>query len=277
MDIRQTTKYANYLKTCGWKVKKINNVNCFYKYIPFFGIIVKIQRASSLNLLAIEKFSKEINAKKIVVEPAVKSDAKKLINSNYKLSNSPFVPSKTLVCDLSKNIDAIFKSLTKDARYSIRKNSDTEIIEVDNKKLKNFWESWKSNTPLSRYIPSLTNLTNLQKIFGQDILVLASNFDGNISAGSVFLKSEDTAYYWFSFTGKVGRQRLHQYKIVWEGIAWAKKSGCKYFDFEGVFDKRFPIPKWKGFSFFKRQFGGKEKTYPGCFIKNRGILAYLIN
>jgi lipid II:glycine glycyltransferase (peptidoglycan interpeptide bridge formation enzyme) len=45
--------------------------------------------------------------------------------------------------------------------------------------------------------------------------------------------------------------------------------GCKIFDFEGIYDSRFPIKSWLGFTHFKKQFGGNEIAYPGCYIKFR--------
>ncbi len=51
-----------------------------------------------------------------------------------------------------------------------------------------------------------------------------------------------------------------------DAILLAKKSGCKVFDFDGIYDERFPIKTWLGFTKFKKGFGGKEIEYPGCYI-----------
>jgi lipid II:glycine glycyltransferase (peptidoglycan interpeptide bridge formation enzyme) len=59
--------------------------------------------------------------------------------------------------------------------------------------------------------------------------------------------------------------------LVWEAIKRAKKMGCRTFDFEGIDDPRFPIRAWRGFSHFKKSFGGKEIDYPGCFKKARSF------
>jgi len=47
----------------------------------------------------------------------------------------------------------------------------------------------------------------------------------------------------------------------------AKKMGCKIFDFEGIYDDRFPLKSWLGFSRFKKSFGGLEVEYPGAYSK----------
>jgi lipid II:glycine glycyltransferase (peptidoglycan interpeptide bridge formation enzyme) len=36
---------------------------------------------------------------------------------------------------------------------------------------------------------------------------------------------------------------------------------------EGIFDERFPIPAWRGFTKFKKGFGGKITKYPGAYQK----------
>jgi lipid II:glycine glycyltransferase (peptidoglycan interpeptide bridge formation enzyme) len=92
--------------------------------------------------------------------------------------------------------------------------------------------------------------------------------DANDTSGAIFIVADNMGYYWQAFTNKQGRQSLAQYKIVWEGILWAKKRGARVFDFEGIFDERFPNKSWQGFTHFKKSFGEDEVNYPGCFVKN---------
>jgi len=89
----------------------------------------------------------------------------------------------------------------------------------------------------------------------------------DIEAGAIFLIGDEISYYWQAFSNNEGRKNFAQYRIVWEGILWAKKQGAKIFDFEGIYDERFPNKNWKGFTHFKKSFGGYEVEYPGAFIK----------
>ncbi|RLC32355.1 hypothetical protein DRH13_01840, partial [Candidatus Woesebacteria bacterium] len=59
IDIRQTPKYAAYLRKTGWRVIQLNHVNCFIKNIPVVGPIIKIQRPESIPLKKIEKLARE--------------------------------------------------------------------------------------------------------------------------------------------------------------------------------------------------------------------------
>ena len=102
----------------------------------------------------------------------------------------------------------------------------------------------------------------MKKAFGKNMKLLTHQ-----DSGGIFLVAGKKGYYWQGFTGDKGRKNLVQYKIVWEGILWAKKLGAKRFDFEGIYDDRFPQKSWAGFSAFKKKFGGEVITYPGAYSK----------
>jgi lipid II:glycine glycyltransferase (peptidoglycan interpeptide bridge formation enzyme) len=57
--------------------------------------------------------------------------------------------------------------------------------------------------------------------------------------------------------------------LVWEALKLAKKRGCRIFDFEGIYDERFPkaAASWKGFTKFKEGFGGEKIVYLENFTR----------
>jgi len=57
------------------------------------------------------------------------------------------------------------------------------------------------------------------------------------------------------------------YLVVWELMQEAKKRGCKTWDWEGIYDERWPNKGWKGFTHFKKSFGGYEVEFPGSFTR----------
>jgi lipid II:glycine glycyltransferase (peptidoglycan interpeptide bridge formation enzyme) len=154
--------------------------------------------------------------------------------------------------------------MKKDARYAIRKTKNLKTEETEN--VEKFRESWKKSVGLKRYVPPRTQLLALKKSFGDNCLFLTAQDN---SAGAIFLVGDGLAYYWQAFTNNAGRKSLAQYKIVWEGIKWAKKKGAKIFDFEGIYDGRFPNKSWRGFTHFKKSFGGEMVEYPGAYILMR--------
>src|SRR3972149_5030101 len=239
VDIRQSIQYANYLGKIGWTVERVGEINYFVKRLPLVGSIIKLQRPEEIKIEKIRELAKKYRAFQIIVEPKTELDATYLTSLGFKLSKSPYLPTKTLQIDLTKS-----------------------------KKKKIFPEKpkliWKKAVGIKRYVPPLTHLKVLKKSFKSRSLFVTYK-----DAGAIFLTSENMAYYWQAFSGKVARKNLYQYKILWEGIIWAKGKGAKIFDFEGIFDERFPKKEWKGFTHFKKSFGGYEISYPGCMLKLR--------
>lgn len=264
MDIRQSPQYTKYLSEIGWTIDKIGGNYCFIKKIPILGNIIKIQRPEKkISDQVIKRLRKKYKSFRIILEPSISQETP----DGFKLSKSPYLPSKTLQIDLTKSEKYIFDNLKKDARYALRKNENTNINEYED--IEHFRKAWKKSVPWDRYIPSLRDLQSLKRNLKDNcIFLIAEDFSG----GAVFIKSVDTAYYWLAFTNKAGRKKQAQYKVVWQGILWAKKNNAKIFDFEGIYDERFPNKKWLGFTHFKKSFGGKEVEYPGAFIKKFGII-----
>lgn len=260
VDIRQTQKYASYLKKLGWKVERAAGINYFIKSLPLLGSLIKIQRPEEIRIKKINEFAKKYKARRIIVEPKSRLQKDYLKKVGFKLSKSPFLPTKTLQLDLTQNKETILSSLRKDARASIRKTAQFKITKDE--KISIFRTKWKKSVGIKRYVPSIDRLRALRKSFKKDCLFLSI---GN--SGAIFLIGDKVAYYWQAFTDKEGRKKMYQYRIVWEGILWAKRKGAKIFDFEGVYDARFPNKSWAGFTHFKKSFGGEEKKYEGAYTK----------
>lgn len=270
IDIRQTLEYAKYLSKTGWIVERHAEINYFIRKFPVVGSAIKIQRPEEIRTAQTIKLSKKYRAFQIIYEPKNDLDAKYLLSCGYKLSKSPYLPSKTLHLDLTNPKEKILKQMKKDARHSIRKTKDLKTKELSNKKdIEEFKNAWKKAAGLKRYVPPLSHLLALKKSFKKNCLFLTTGLPAKAlaTAGAIFLVGDKTAYYWQAFTSKDGRRSLAQYKIVWEGILWAKAHGAKIFDFEGVYDSRFPDKRWLGFTHFKKSFGGEEIEYPGAYTK----------
>lgn len=291
MDLRQSPEYAQYSKTIGWEVKKIDGCHLLIKKL--FGLpfrFIKCQRPDSLPLVSIKKSLVEYAPGIIWIEPTNKEQETILTAEGFKKNKSPFLPTKTVHLDLRQSEEKIFSKMEKDARYGIRKagKKDIKILRPPNRRLrykdiktKDFHRAWKQSVNLGRYMPSLKNLEILQSSFGNKAIFLTAlcyddTFHRNkmklhgltrIIAGTVILIADKTAYYYYAFTNKEGRKASAQYLLVWEALKLAKKMGCRVFDFEGVYDERFPLSSWKGFTHFKKSFGGQEIEYPGCFSR----------
>ena len=293
VDIRQSVHFANYLKKLGWTVERIGEINYFIKKMPIVGSILKLQRPEEIRMDTIQKLSQKYGVFQIVVEPSLSSyigpleDRRNLMLAHgFKLSKSTYLPSKTLQIDLTRSKEDILQNFKKDARQAIRKTEGPERSRMGKglfikeystpDEIKIFREGWKKSVKFDRYVPSTEQLIKLKRSFpySKSLFLASHNISGRIIGGVIFTtssheRSNYITYYWQAFTNPEGRSTLSQYSLLWRGILWAKKQGYKIFDFEGIFDPRFPNKSWLGFTHFKGSFGGYEVEYPGCFIKNR--------
>lgn len=275
VDIRQSNNYKDYLRSAGWIVERIRETNYFIRKISFLGSVLKLQRPEKLEINTLLSLAKKYKSFQIVVEPNNDKQAELLAENGFKLSKSTYLPSKTLQIDLTASQNAIFSNFKKDARQSVKRGEGQVIKAYETPEQIKVWhDAWKNSVNYKRYVPSLEALLNIKKSFPQNhSLFLAShNIVSRIIGGALFtISSHDTSnyitYYWYGFTNEAGRTSLSQYSLLYQGILWGKKMGCKTFDFEGIYDSRFPNKSWLGFTHFKESFGGVPTTYPGCYTK----------
>ena len=308
-DLRQTKEFANFLKSQGWIIETISEAKpkktprgcakalprgetkAFIRKLPLTPFsIIKLQRPEMIDIQKINQLAKNHRALAIYIEPSLSTINYQLSTkkNGFHLSRSPFLPTKTIHLDLAQSQKQLLTDMKKDARYCIRKASlaGPTCKQVGPDGIKLFHQAWKRAVSWKRHVPPLKTLKNLKTAFGPKAIFLVAltkvtpgvelgqndvdtpGVDA-ILAGTIILLTKDTAYYYYAFTSKEGRKMMAQYLLVWEVIKIAKKQGCKIFDFEGIYDPRFPIKNWQGFSYFKKSFGGKEVEYPGCFVKKR--------
>jgi lipid II:glycine glycyltransferase (peptidoglycan interpeptide bridge formation enzyme) len=199
-------------------------------------------------------------------EPVDKKAVVYCQNAGFRKTKSSYVPSKTLVVDLKKGKEKLWGELSKDARRMVKRAGGMKVVRINRPRQRwEFWKQWKKTK--KGYIPSYRELEDLAKSFGRKGWVMEVVADGIVLGGCIVLVSDEVAYYYFAWTSKEGRERGAQYKLVWEAIVSAKLAGLKRWDFEGIEDDRSPRKSWRGFSVFKKKFGGKEVSYPGCYVK----------
>lgn len=269
MNLRQSKEFAKFMELSGWLVEKVDNGYIYLRKLPLLPpLIMKSQYpASPILFVQIEKLARKYQPLQIQIQPLkIEPGFKKY---GYKLSGSSGHVTKTLQINLTLPEKKILAQMKKDARYGIRKATEEAVQIIEVEKLAPFHKVWKKSVGWCRYVPSLKTLQNIKKAFGNKSLFLAAYHHKQIIAGIVILTTNRSAYYFYAFSSSEGRKKFAQYLLVWQAIRLAKKRGCQIFDFEGIYDERFPIKAWKGFSHFKKSFGGKEVEFPGNFVKYR--------
>ncbi len=279
INIRQTSLYAKYIRSLGWIVETIDGVNIFIRKFPLLPGVIKIQRPDKLPALdKLKKLMRKYHANSITVEPNYKW---KLKIGNWKLSSDPYIHTKTFHIDLMSSEKDIFNRFTPAKRRAVRRSQKNNIkIEISDNieafiKLKN-----KSAGMFLGFLTTYGFTRKLWKIFYPDharvILAYKNNLQPTIHnsqpsrkylAGILLLYIDSIAYYWMAAASYEGKKSFAPTLCVWEALKFSKKQGCKIFDFEGVYDERFPARQsnWQGFSKFKQGFGSKPIYYPQAF------------
>ena len=111
MDIHQTVSYANFIKSIGWTVEKVDGVYAFIKTFPFVGSVIKIQRPKKIpSISSLKKLKEKYRAFSMTIEPSLKFKVTDARLKNLKLSNTQYLPTKTICIDLKQPKEKLFQS-----------------------------------------------------------------------------------------------------------------------------------------------------------------------
>ncbi len=259
VDLRQSPLYGKYMESIGWKTVGFHP-QIFIRKLGPFGSIAKIQRFKDFPWEKIQPILKQHKAWMVKIEPNYQFST---VNSQFRQDSWPMLSTKTLQVDLTPNLNIIQSRFKKDCRYTLRKIDNGQLkIEINN--FEKFYEIWKQAAGIKKlWIPSKKDLDSMVRIFGNNCFCITIND----LAGSFVLINDATAYYYYSGALPAGKMLGLPYQVIWECMKEAKKRGCILWDFEGIFDPRWPNKGWIGFSHFKKSFGGNEIEFPGSFTK----------
>lgn len=259
-DLRQSDEYGEYMESIGWKTMPFGKNQIFIRKLGPVSI-AKLQRTKGRLLMEeMEDLAKANHVMMLKIEPLV---GEKPVG--YRLSNWPLLGTKTLRVDLRPGEKEIINSFKKDCRYILRK---LQIINYKSQinDFKKFYEIWqKSAKRKGLWIPKERDYKSLIRVFNKNVFCITVKD----LAGALVLAHKQTAFYYYAGSTKEGTVLNLPYLIVWEAMREAKKRGCKLWDFEGIYDPRWPNKGWLGFSHFKKSFGGEEFKFPGSFEKWR--------
>jgi len=280
LDLRQSPKWEKYMNFLGWEGKRIKNGGVLFFYKTPIGSLVKTQRLpflSKKDLKEVDKVCKKHKALFIKIESSIAQDINVLEKSGYILSNFTLAPPSSLVIDLTKNEEALWKDLSRSGKYSVRRaqREDSKVKFEKNpsdKHLNNYFKKVQLLTGKRNkfHTQSLKDLTKKRDVFGLgSFLSLVFDKQDSLSGGKFYVSYKDTVTYLNGGTTEVGRKNKAGFAQMWESILYFKNLGFKKLDLEGVYDDRFPkyTKRWVGFSRFKEKFGGKIVRYPLPRIK----------
>lgn len=273
-DLRQTEEYSEYIKKIGWKVDKFQDTYIFLKKFLFWNF-VKVQRPDKLvGSELLSYLVKEFEYSTIYVEPSNNDQYEDLLRSGFRKYNSPFLPSKTVQIDLTKSEAELLMEMHYKTRYNIThnsklKNQNSKVKIFISNDIDNFSDFWQRCARKRGMILSQKEeIRAIYDSFRKDACIhVAIDGEGDWLAAILRISTSKISYYMYAAATSMGKKLFAPTVLTWEAVRLAKKERKKIFDFEGVYDERFPLKSWKGFSRFKKGFGGREIEYPGCVSK----------
>lgn len=256
-DIRQSAAYAKFIRSIGWRVVQCQGLGAkcyvFIRPLGFLGAIAKIQRVDrTLDWKELYKILREHRVWMTKLEPGTWH----LAPSTFRQDNWPLLASKTQRVDL-KNIKP-----KKDCRYIMRKFSNSNFQFSNN--FQEFYEIFKKSAKRKGlWIQSYKDYSSLINSFGKKCFCISVNGQ----AGALVLMHDRIAYYYYAGATAEGTKQNLPYLVVRECMKESRKRGCGIWDWEGIYDERWPNKGWRGFTHFKKSFGGYEVEFPGSFTR----------
>ncbi len=290
-DFRQSENFQHLLENHGFIVAGISEHQVGYiqkrKLVPFLStmIVPRIDNADVLD--QVDDLAKKFHAVYVSVTPKVNVNDKtsttwqrELEEHGFKPSTFGAAPTKTLIIDLSLTEEELLNHMKSKTRYNINlcRRRGAKIKSMNGDELISthdlLQESYKVYAENCKRIHSpcepLTHFEEFINFFHQQIFqVLVYSPTGNMIAMATFIVSGDTISYQMNGSTEEGRHLFAPSLAVWQGMCEGKKRGCRWFDFDGIYDDRFPKGQkyWEGFTAFKKGFGGREVTYLEPYIK----------
>ncbi len=281
MDLRQTEEYAKYLSSVGWVVEKDKKTktNIYIKKIPWLGLsVLKLQRPKKLpQINSLREIIKKHRVIQSNIETLVDNDVSTMVKRGYKRNKTPFLPGTTILIDLSFSKKALLSLMRAKPRYNIglAKKRGVLVKVVDgNELIKNnklfeslFYMQRQNAKRLGIFLLPKKWFRNQIKSFGNKCFATMAYIKDELVAATFYMTSDDGVFYSHNGSTKIGRHNYAPTACVWEGLLEGKRRKLEFFDFEGIYDPRSKIQKWKGFTRFKEGFGGRKVMYPNLYSK----------
>ena len=266
-NIRQTATYARYMRSLNWQVDQIDGVYVFIKKLPVLPAVIKIQRPNKLPpYKKLQALMKRYATHTITVEPNFNL---KLEIGNWKFFHDPYIHTKSFHVDIQPDAQTIFNRFAPSKRRAVRRAQELGVtVEISND-IEAFIHL--KNRAAGMFLGFLTTYGFTRKLwrtfYPQHARVILGKLKDQVVAGILLLYANRVAYYWMAAANQAGKKHFAPTLVVWEAFKFAKIQSCTTFDFEGVYDERFPAKArdWQGFSRFKAGFGGTAVYYPQAF------------
>lgn len=280
-DIRQSSQWGQFLSRIGWNIEKVGNTQIFIRKVPLLNrSLIKIQHPQNpLPFQKIDQIAAQYHAFFTLIEPEeIGFDKTEFKKNGYKESSMSLTHTATVVIDIDKPEKEIFSSFSENARRNIKKAQKNQLeIKIvflkectDDQHFSQFYALLHNLSKLKKfYVPGYSEFHKKMLSFKNNSLLLFTYYNHQPVAVVWLAYYQKTLFYLHTGITNEGYKLLANYLLVWEAVKIAQEMKLKTFNFEGIYDPRFPKErqKWANFSEFKKRFHGTTIQYPQPQIK----------
>jgi lipid II:glycine glycyltransferase (peptidoglycan interpeptide bridge formation enzyme) len=196
------------------------------------------------------------------------------VNWNFRKTYSNNLPSNTIYIDLTKNKDAMLRSMKQKTRYNIilsqKKGVTVRIAGI--KELDTWYRLYRETSARNHF--HLHDIDYFRTILSVDanktqspanvILLIAEN-DSKPLASMFLVLSGNRGTYLYGASSSESRNMMANYALQWKAMNIAKEMGCSEYDMFGVAPAPDPSHPLYGLYRFKSGFGGEMFHALGCW------------
>jgi len=183
--------------------------------------------------------------------------------------------------DITPSEINILNNMHSKTRYNIRLAKRKGVIvrlAEDKDDLRSFYQVLIETAQRDKFL--VRNFEYFEQIWdymiGEYAQVFLAEYEGQIIAGTLALKTGQKAWYLYGASSNNYRNVMPNYFLQWEMIRWAKKNSCSIYDFRGVsgdMDENNPL---YGLYRFKKGFNGELVEFIGEWDKVYSALFYFL-
>jgi len=278
-DFRQTPQFARFIESKGFKTKTLKNGSIFHEFsLGPISIIKSFRPLLDEQALAeVQEIANQKNNLICKIAPNLEFDQSLSLKKNYKIVNSVMSPTKTLIQDLTQNIEDIYLNFSENTKYKINRSiRDGDTIEFiqnpTNKDIDKFYNNLDDRQKFKKFETfSRKEIKFLSNSFWNDsFIVSAYSKDNKLIVSNLYFKINDKVIYFAGGLNTENSKSKAGFQLILEAFKFFKKQEVKVYDFEGLVDERDPFNSvhWgEGFSEFKLKFSKNEIYYPKTIIK----------
>ena len=235
-----------------------------YLYSPRIGIKDLKDEQLEFVFNEIKKIAKQENIIFLRLDPLFKIQNSLRFGGQAKFKIQKTIdvqPSKTLILDLTRPEEELLKNMHQKTRYNIRlsERKGVAVRSAGPDDFKVWWQIMDATKERDQF--RLHGKKYYEKMLSIPFIkLIVAEYKGKIIAGNIMSFFGDTSTYVHGGSSNANRQVMAPFALQWHAIKEAKKQGLKYYDFNGIDEK-----KWPGVTRFKKGFSGNEIAYPGTF------------